>query len=91
MSGDEDETRDFLAGVRHQLVEERPEVNRVETLHLLHGSPAQAIIDQAALQPTLVAMASHGRGGLGRMVMGSVADRVVRHSSAPVLLNRPDP
>ena len=36
-------------------------------------------------------MATHGRGGLGRMVMGSVADRVVRHSSAPVLLIRPRP
>lgn len=91
MRGDEEEARDFLAGVRRGLAAERPEVNRVETLHLLHDSPAQAIIDQAALQPTLVAMASHGRSGLGRMVMGSVADRVVRHSSAPVLLIRPHP
>ena len=91
MRGDEEEARDFLAGVRRGLAAERPEVNCVETLHLLHDSPAQAIIDQAALQPTLVAMASHGRSGLGRMVMGSVADRVVRHSSAPVLLIRPHP
>ena len=37
----------------------------------------------------LVAMATHGRGGLRRMLLGSVAESVVRRSHVPVLLYRP--
>jgi nucleotide-binding universal stress UspA family protein len=37
----------------------------------------------------LIAMATHGRRGLARMVVGSVADKVLRGSSLPVLLYRP--
>ena len=35
-------------------------------------------------------MASHGRSGIGRWVLGSVTDRVVRHGPGPVLVVRPD-
>lgn len=38
---------------------------------------------------SLVAMATHGAGGLDRMMLGSVADQVVRHAEMPVLLLRP--
>lgn len=41
--------------------------------------------------PSLVVMATHGRGGLSRAWLGSVADRVVRHVQVPVLLVRPEP
>jgi nucleotide-binding universal stress UspA family protein len=37
----------------------------------------------------LIAMATHGRSGVDRWVMGSVADGVVRRSSLPCLLVRP--
>ena len=37
----------------------------------------------------LVAMATHGRGGLSRMLLGSVADKVIRSSHTPLLLRRP--
>jgi nucleotide-binding universal stress UspA family protein len=33
-------------------------------------------------------MSTHGRGGLGRLVFGSVADGILRHSEIPVLLVR---
>ncbi len=33
-------------------------------------------------------MTTHGRGGLGRLVFGSVADEVLRHSTCPILLVR---
>ena len=33
-------------------------------------------------------MATHGRRGIGRALLGSVADRIVRHSQAPTLLVR---
>lgn len=39
----------------------------------------------------LVAMTTHGRSGLGRLVLGSVAERVVRGVSVPVLLMRSAP
>ena len=40
--------------------------------------------------PGLVVMATHGRGGLSRAWLGSVADRLVRHIRPPVLLVRPE-
>lgn len=86
---DADEATNYLIQVQRRLAAEHPEIDGVETLHLLHDSPAQAIIDRASLQPTFVVMTSHGRGGLGRMLLGSVTDRVVRHSNAPVLVIRP--
>ena len=89
MGEDSDEVTNYLIRVQRRLAAERPEIDRVETLHLLHDSPAQAIIDRVSVQPTLVVMTSHGRGGLGRMLLGSVTDRVVRHSNAPVLVIRP--
>ena len=56
---------------------------------LLHGSPAEAIIELARKTTgNLVMMTTHGRSGVGRWVLGSVADRVVRHSGNPVLLVR---
>jgi len=38
---------------------------------------------------SLIAMSTHGRGGLGRLVFGSVADAVLRQTHLPVLLVRP--
>ncbi len=40
-------------------------------------------------QADLIAMSTHGRSGVGRWIMGSVADAVVRRSDLPVLLVRP--
>jgi nucleotide-binding universal stress UspA family protein len=51
---------------------------------------AAGIIDLAKKTAhSLVAMSTHGRSGIGRWILGSVAERVVRHSSAPVLVIRP--
>lgn len=50
---------------------------------------AEAIVSQIRSQPAdLVVMSTHGRSGLSRMVFGSVAEAVVTHSPAPVLLVR---
>lgn len=49
------------------------------------GSPADEILARAA-KGDIVVMASHGRGGLGRWLMGSVATKVVRASPKPVLV-----
>ena len=61
----------------------------VET-RIEHGQPALAITQAAReLGVDVVALATHGRGGLSRLLMGSVADRVVRAAEQPVLVVRP--
>jgi nucleotide-binding universal stress UspA family protein len=53
------------------------------------GTAAEAITDRARLlRADLIAMTTHGRGGLGRLVFGSVADAVLRRAPCPVLLVR---
>ncbi len=61
---------------------------RVET-RVRRGMPAAEI--QAAARETgadLIAMTTHGRSGLGRLMFGSVAEAVLRHSDVPVFLLR---
>ena len=54
------------------------------------GSPYRIIIDMAeAEQVDLIVMATAGRTGFSRLVMGSIAERVVRTASCPVLTTRP--
>lgn len=51
--------------------------------------PAKEIIDYADKNDAnLIAMSTHGRSGLPRTVFGSVADKVLRGSSVPILLIR---
>jgi len=53
------------------------------------GRPAEVIQAVAAeVGATLIAMSTHGRTGFNRLVLGSVAEEVVRASSTPVLLTR---
>lgn len=59
------------------------------TVEVLNGDPATAIVEYIDRSPdSLLAMTTHGRSGLGRWVIGSVTDRVVRHAAAPVLVLR---
>jgi nucleotide-binding universal stress UspA family protein len=54
------------------------------------GAPATEIVAAAtAASADLIAMATHGRAGLSRMFLGSVAERVLASSPLPVLLLRP--
>jgi nucleotide-binding universal stress UspA family protein len=56
------------------------------------GIVYETILSKAKeLEADLIAMSTHGRSGLARLVMGSVADDVVRHAQLPVLLVRPHP
>jgi nucleotide-binding universal stress UspA family protein len=53
------------------------------------GRVAREVV--AALRPgDIVVMASHGRGGLSRWLLGSVAEDVLRHATVPVLLVKAD-
>lgn len=54
-----------------------------------HGSPHREILDYAeANDVSLIVMGTHGRTGLDRYLLGSVAERVVRLSETPVLTVR---
>jgi nucleotide-binding universal stress UspA family protein len=54
------------------------------------GDPAAAILNAAEMRGAgLIALATHGRGGLSRLVAGSVAEKVVHATRTPVLLVRP--
>lgn len=60
----------------------------VET-SLLSGSPSQEIVRYAEREACdLIVMGTHGRGGIDRLLLGSVAERVVRSSEIPVLTVR---
>ncbi len=51
------------------------------------GDPGMAILDRAdSGEIEAIIMASHGRGGLGRWLLGSIATKVVRGSKIPVLV-----
>ena len=61
----------------------------VETLHVPDAYPADAIIEAArSLNCSLIAMASHGRRGLGRVLLGSTTSQVLADSPVPVLVVR---
>ncbi len=58
--------------------------------HLVTGDPASAIVRLAKDEDVdLIVMGTHGRTGLLRMLMGSVAEAVVRRAPCPVLTFRP--
>ena len=60
-----------------------------ETLRVSHEDPYQAIIDAAAKRGCdLIAMASHGRRGMAAVVLGSQTQKVLTHSTTPVLVYR---
>lgn len=53
-------------------------------------SAGRAILDEAArIGAGAIAMATHGRGGIARAVLGSVADEVIRHAHVPILVIHP--
>ncbi len=52
-----------------------------------HGRPDEAILNFAEKnQVDLIIMSTHGRSGISRWAIGSVADRIVHHARVPVLL-----
>jgi nucleotide-binding universal stress UspA family protein len=61
--------------------------------HLLLGHPADAIVDFAKQHDIdLIVMGTHGRTGVARLVMGSIAEAVVRRAACPVLtVKHPEP
>jgi nucleotide-binding universal stress UspA family protein len=58
-------------------------------VQLLGGDPAANIVDAARAHGTdLIVVSTHGRAGLSRIFVGSVAEHVIRHASCSVLVAR---
>jgi len=63
-------------------------VKRVET-SVWYGAPAASIVDASQVHGAdLIVMTSHGRTGIGRLILGSVAESVLRGTTTPILLLR---
>ena len=60
-----------------------------QTRFMMHEEPWQAIIDAAQeAESDLIVMGSHGRTGLTRLMLGSEAQKVLTHTTLPVLIVR---
>ena len=76
-------------GQRLRAIEGVPPMLRL-IAHVASGDPARLIVQTAAdLFADVVVIGTHGRTGVQRLVMGSVAESVVRHADCPVLVVRP--
>jgi len=80
------EAEEYLAAVAGRLREQG--FASVET-SVWYGPAASAIVDAARLRKAdLIVMSTHGRSGLGRLILGSVAESVLRGTNTPILLLR---
>lgn len=81
------EAEDYLEKVAQRL---RARSLAVQTRVAIEQQPAVAILQRIeALGNDVVALETHGRRGLSRLFLGSVADKVIRGSSVPVFVHRP--
>src|SRR5262249_55937187 len=82
------EAEEYLDAVKRRL---QADTEVDVTTAVWYGSPAEAISEAAHFNHvTLIAMTTHGRSGLGRILLGSVAEAVMRSTSTPILVLHPD-
>jgi nucleotide-binding universal stress UspA family protein len=80
-----EEARERMKSITDQLTQ----MNIGNQAHVGIGNPAYAILEQAkASQSDLIMMGTHGRGGLSRLLMGSVSHSVLHQAPCPVLIVR---
>jgi nucleotide-binding universal stress UspA family protein len=78
--------KDYLTGMANRITNSLISVQTV----LLEGDPASMILEYSADNKVdLIVMTTHSRGGLRGWTMGSVAERVTRYSTVPVLIIPP--
>jgi nucleotide-binding universal stress UspA family protein len=81
------EAEDYLAGMASDLKKESVEA---KTVLLVASKVDEEILNYAAKNGVeLIIMSTHGKSGVSRWAFGSVADRVVRNSTVPVLMASP--
>ena len=86
-SQNRDEDVSYLEGIAGQIRDER---NVEVEYNVEMGLAAETIVDFAEQHRVgLIAIATHGEGGIKRLVFGSVADYVLRNANLPILVIRP--
>jgi len=79
------EAEEYLKGLENDLRAKGLDVDA----HVRYGDDAEEILDHAAQKEIdLIAMSTHGRSGVKRFFLGSVAEKVMRHTPKPVFLVR---
>ncbi len=79
--------REYLVGINHKIGAAQPNFNCYTRLE--DGDPASRILDTAVEEKAdLIVMSTHGYSGVTRWVLGSVAEKVMRHAPCPVLVIR---
>ncbi|MGD8370565.1 MAG: universal stress protein [Syntrophobacterales bacterium] len=79
------EAEEYLNDIAAQLTARGLEVE----VHVRYGDVAEEILTHSRRNDIdLISMSTHGRSGLGRWLLGSVAEKILRHSEKPVLLLR---
>lgn len=89
----EEEQRQMLARVEEHLAKLQAEASSAgvacQWKRVEHDQPWRAIIDAVIeLDATLIVMASHGRRGVSALLLGSETQKVLTHSTTPVLVYR---
>ena len=79
---------DYLKGIARRLAEEGTQA----TTHVVvdHQGGHTIAHEAGTLEADLLVMATHGRGGLQRALLGSTTDKVIRSVQIPVLVRRPE-
>ena len=85
-SEDRERAEAYVSEVRERVQKEMG-VDPVTAVREGHVTP-EVLKDAAEWNADLVVMASHGRGGISRLWLGSIADRCIRKAECPVLLIR---
>jgi nucleotide-binding universal stress UspA family protein len=84
-----DQVRSQREVVAQDLVERGRRIGVTVTFLIWEGDPGESIVEAARSEHAdLIVVGSHGRSGVGRALIGSVSDHVVRHAPCPVLVVR---
>jgi nucleotide-binding universal stress UspA family protein len=90
--------QEYLKGVREHLLAQTSDLNLLVTWSVTHAQDVAATLVTTAEEKMggslenscdVLAMATHGRGGVARWVMGSVTERVLQATTLPMLVIRP--
>lgn len=89
LSGQHTRLKQYFRRLKHNL---REEGLNVGTVIVKGGKPSQTVIEYAELNDVdLIVIATHGYTGMKKVLLGSVALRILHESRVPVLLIRPEP
>ena len=86
-----DQVRDRRQAAAQALVERGHPTGLNVSFLVWTGDPGESIVAAAEAEAAdLIVVGTHGRGAIGRLLLGSVSEHVVRHAPCPVLVARPD-